>query len=55
MNQNDFCDWLEESLATFKELEKTHISKAYVMGSLNRLTGQPALTSEEYFNNNYKE
>ena len=55
MNQNDFCDWLEESVATFKELEKTHISKAYVMGSLNRLTGQPALTSEEYFNNNYKE
>jgi hypothetical protein len=55
LNQNDFCDWLEESLTTFKELEKNHISKAYVMGSLSRLTGQPTLTSEEYFNNNYNE
>ena len=55
MNQNDFCDWLEESLVTFKELEKNHISKAYVMGSLSRLTGNTSMTSEEYFNHNYNE
>jgi hypothetical protein len=39
MNQNDFCDWLEETLS----------------GGLNRITGEPPITSEEYFNNNYKE
>jgi hypothetical protein len=55
MNQNDFCDWLEESLVTFKELEKNHISKAYVMGSLSRLTDNKSMTSEEYFNHNYNE
>jgi hypothetical protein len=55
LNQNDFCDWLEESLVTFKELEKNHISKAYVMGSLDRLTDRAALTSEEYYNQNYNE
>lgn len=55
LNQNDFCDWLEESLQTFKELEKNHISKAYVMGSLDRLTGRAAMTSEEYFNHNYND
>ena len=55
MNQNDFCDWLEESLVTFKELEKNHISKAYVMGSLSRLTDNTSITSEEYFNHNYNE
>jgi hypothetical protein len=55
MNQNDFCDWLEQSLVTFKELEKTHITKAYVMGSLDRLTDRAALTSEEYYNQNYNE
>jgi len=55
MNQNDFCDWLEESLDTFKELEKNHISKAYVMGSLSRLTDNTSMTSEEYFNHNYNE
>ena len=55
LNQNDFCDWLQESLATFKELEKSHISKAYVMGSLYRLTDRAATTSEEYYNQNYNE
>jgi len=55
MNQNDFCDWLQESLDTFKELEKTHITKAYVMGSLDRLTDRAATTSEEYYNQNYNE
>jgi hypothetical protein len=55
MNQNDFCDWLEESLVTFKELEKNHISKAYVMGSLSRLTDNTSMTSEEYFNHKYNE
>ena len=55
LNQNDFCDWLQESLATFKELEKSHISKAYVMGSLDRLTDRAATTSEEYYNQNYNE
>jgi hypothetical protein len=55
LNQNDFSDWLEQSLITFKELEKTHITKAYVMGSLDRLTDRAALTSEEYYNQNYNE
>jgi len=55
MNQNDFCVWLEESLIAFKELEKNHISKAYVMGSLDRLTDRAATTSEEYYNQNYNE
>jgi hypothetical protein len=55
MNQNDFCDWLEQSLDTFKELERNHISKAYVMGSLDRLTDRAATTSEEYYNQNYNE
>jgi hypothetical protein len=55
MNQNDFADWLEQSLPTFKELEKNHICKAHVMGSLSKLTGEPPITSEEYFDNNYKE
>ena len=55
MNQNDFADWLEQSLPTFKELEKNHICKAHVMGSLSKLTGEKPITSEEYFDNNYKE
>jgi hypothetical protein len=55
MNQNDFADWLEQSLPTFKELEKNHICKAHVMGSLSKLTGEQPITSEEYFDNNYKE
>jgi len=55
LNQNDFSDWLEQSLNTFKELEKTHITKAYVMGSLDRLTDRAAMTSEEYYNQNYNE
>lgn len=55
MNQNDFCDWLEESLVNFKELEKNHISKAYVMGSLSNISDKISMTSEEYFNHNYNE
>jgi hypothetical protein len=55
LNQNDFCDWLQESLDTFKELEKTHITKAYLMGSVDRLTDRAAMTSEEYYNHNYNE
>ena len=53
LNQNDFIDWLDQSLNTFKDLEKSHITKAYLSGSLDRLTGEPRITSEEYFNNNY--
>lgn len=55
MNQNDFCDWLEETLPTFKDLEKSHITKAHLSGGLNRITGAPPMTSEEYYDNNYKE
>lgn len=55
MNQNDFTDWLEQSLSAFKELEKNHICKAHVMGSLNSLSGVLPMTSEEYYDNNYKE
>ena len=53
LNQNDFSDWLDQTLKTFKDLEKSHITKAYLSGSLDRLTGEPRITSEEYFNNNY--
>jgi hypothetical protein len=53
LNQNDFSDWLDQTLNTFKDLEKSHITKAYLSGSLDRLTGEPRITSEEYFNNNY--
>jgi hypothetical protein len=53
LNQNDFIDWLDQTLNTFKDLEKSHITKAYLSGSLDRLTGEPRITSEEYFNNNY--
>ena len=55
MNQNDFSDWLDETLPIFKDLEKSHITKAHLYGGLNRITGEPPITSEEYFNNNYKE
>lgn len=55
MNQNDFCDWLEETLPTFKDLEKSHITKAHLSGGLNRIMGEPPMTSEEYYDNNYKE
>ena len=40
MNQNDFCDWLEETLPIFKDLEKSHITKAHLSGGLNRLTNK---------------
>ena len=53
LNQNDFSDWLDQTLNTFKDLEKSHITKAYLSGSLDRLTGETRITSEEYFNNNY--
>jgi hypothetical protein len=55
MNQNDFCDWLEETLPMFKDLEKSHITKAHLSGGLNRITTEPPITSEEYFNHNYNE
>ena len=55
MNQNDFSDWLEETLPIFKDLEKSHITKAHLSGGLNRIMGEPPITSEEYFDNNYKE
>jgi hypothetical protein len=55
MNQNDFSDWLDETLPIFKDLEKSHITKAHLSGGLNRIMGEPPITSEEYFNNNYKE
>ena len=53
LNQNDFSDWLDQTLNAFKDLEKSHITKAYLSGSLDRITGEPRITSEEYFNNNY--
>lgn len=55
MNQNDFSEWLDQTLNTFKDLEKSHITKAYLSGSLNRITGEPRMTSEEYFNINYND
>ena len=55
MNQNDFSDWLDETLPIFKDLEKSHITKAHLSGGLNRIMGEPPITSEEYFDNNYKE
>ena len=55
MNQNDFSDWLDETLPIFKDLEKSHITKAHLSGGLNRITGEQPITSEEYFDNNYKE
>ena len=55
MNQNDFSDWLEETLPIFKDLEKSHITKAHLSGGLNRIMGEPPMTSEEYYDNNYKE
>jgi len=55
MNQNDFSDWLEETLPIFKDLEKSHITKAHLSGGLNRIMGEPPMTSEEYFNNNYND
>lgn len=55
MNQNDFADWLEETLPIFKDLEKSHITKAHLSGGLNRIMGEPPMTSEEYFNNNYND
>lgn len=55
MNQNDFSDWLEETLPIFKDLEKSHITKAHLSGGLNRIMGQPPMTSEEYFNKNYND
>jgi hypothetical protein len=55
LNQNDFCDWLEETLPMFKDLEKSHITKAHLSGGLNRITTYPPITSEEYYNHNYNE
>ena len=55
LNQNDFDTWLVENLLKLKDLEKDHITRAYMVSSLNRLLDTPVPTPDEYYDNTYKE